>query len=256
MKKLTNYSFALLMGAIMFSACKEKTYEPENFVVVEENQVPNGTVTFTLSVHVIPSSEKGRVSGLSGATVTINNAGGIATVTTGADGIAVFSGLSEGDVSIYVSMTGYASINTEKNLAKDFNLTAGNDAAHTQFVNTEIDMPRLAATLKGKFGDDYNNDGYDITSAADFEGGVTIRVIYSNNQQPNVYSTTTDNVGNFTLSNLPESNGATISIHYIKNKEPFTGAGYNVDQTYSASRVMALPADIETNLGTNRISTW
>ncbi|MCH8317032.1 MAG: carboxypeptidase regulatory-like domain-containing protein [Bacteroidetes bacterium] len=216
MKKLTNYAFALLMGAIMFSACKEKTFEPENFVVVEENQVPNGTVTFTLSVHVIPSSKMGRVSGLSGATVTINNAGGIATVITGADGIAVFSGLSEGIVSVYVSMSGFSSINTTTTLTKDANLTLGNDAAHTQFARTMVTLPRLAATLTVNYWGDWDLDGNGPEQSENYGKAITVTVTYANTWEPNVYTFTAGTKdAPASLSGLPEGT-ATVYASWIE----------------------------------------
>ncbi|MBW8050629.1 MAG: hypothetical protein FVQ77_09895 [Cytophagales bacterium] len=243
MKKLTIYSFALLMGAVMFSACKkDKIYEPENFVVVQENQVPNGTLNYTLSVQVVPSSEKGRVSGLDQATVTINSAGGTATVTTAKDGIAVFSGLSEGFVSIYVEATGYSKMNTSVFLDRDPDLVTGSDAAVTQFVRVPVTLPRLGATLKARiygnfpFDTSFNKCNYDnavITRSSHYISGVTIRIDYNDpNMQPNFYTTTTDASGFITFSNVPED-FATLSVEYTATRTDICGAlNYDVVETF------------------------
>jgi len=251
MKKLTIYAFALLMGAIMFSACKEKTYEPENFVVVEENQIPNGTVMFTLSVHVIPSSEMGRVSGLTGATVTINNAGGVATATTGADGIAVFSGLSEGNVSIYVSKsTTYSSINTNTFLTKDANLTGGNDAAHTQFARTMVTLPRLAATLTVNYWGDYDFDGNGQGEDENY-GPVTVTITYPNTWQPNVYTFTagTKDTPVSTLS-LPEGTATIYASRVVPTTFGIVPNTWTENITFDNTQFgVTLTADATTDLG-------
>ncbi len=198
--KFSNFAMIALMAtSVLFTSCdSEDTVEP----VVQENNVPDGTTTYTLSVHVLSSSETAaKVSGLESAEVTVNQHGDESTITVGPDGIATFSNLDEGQVSVYIKAEGHASVNfpvdidelTNSQINNDF----GNDSQHEFFGRVQQVMPRLNGSISGKFF--YNDeDGDDVT------GATSITLEYDESIEPNVFTLTTDASGDFTLTGLPE----------------------------------------------------
>ena len=208
MKNARKFLGMVALGALLFTGCRQE----DATVVVQENEVPNGTETFTLSVQVIPSSEEtsARTTGLQGATVTINQNGAIQTKTANdASGIVTFEGLFEGQVSIFVSADGYLSFNTEESWTREFNSSTDefNDVAQVNLERIPIILPRRGATISGYMLGDTDNDGIDeklSTGQVRFE-------LSNTNYQPNVFTTTPSN-GLYTLSNMPEAAGTISTV--------------------------------------------
>jgi hypothetical protein len=220
MKNLKNALLIAAVSATVFTSCSKDTADTVA-PVVQENNVPNGTVKMSLSVHVMSSSVAARIAGLSGASVTISNNGKTLTSSVDASGIASFSGLTEGDVSVFVKApTGYLSFNTSGSLSYDgsFSLNntgtnGGTDAVQESSNRIAVTLPKIGGTVKGKiWGDfDFNNFSNNTTIPA----GVTVIAKVANGYEPNVFTTTTDGNGAFTFNKqLPEGVNVSFYIDY------------------------------------------
>ncbi|MFN3404215.1 MAG: hypothetical protein ACK40G_08995 [Cytophagaceae bacterium] len=244
MKKFNLFAVALISGALAFTSCtKSEKSEP----VVQENNIANGTVSFSLSVHVLPSSENGRVEGLADAKVTVSQDGFVSTKTSDGSGIVVFNGLREGAVSIFVSREGYLSSNNTTTLARSYNNAVDNqtDAAQTQFARFETTLFKTGAVLRGRIIGDFDYTAATNPSASPTPVKVIARV-NNNALQPNVYTVNTDGTGNFVFNGLPEGTPIALSIEYISQDAVS-------DPTNPRNRSWNIPAQNHT-LNVNRIT--
>lgn len=215
MTKFNAFFLALVaLSGSVFTGCNQKKDIVPATVVTQDNNIPNGTVQFSLSVQVIPSSVSttAKSAGLTGATVTISQNGSTQTATTNSAGLATFGGLSEGDVAVYIANSGYLSYNTTTTLVRSYNTSSSNqvDANQVQFKNLSVTLPKLGASVKGKIYGDFTYSGTNTL----IPSGVTVYAKTDNSYEPNVFTTTTDANGQFAFTNLPETVSLDFSINY------------------------------------------
>lgn len=208
-------SIGIMISAffVLSSCSNEENVEPRE-PVVQENNISDGTVEHTLSVHVVSSSSpNARIAGLEGAEVTVSQNGNEASKTVDADGIATFSNLSTGEVSVFVSSDGHASVNTSTTLNID--KSAENlDNKQKEFERLQISLPRMSATLKGSFYHEIETGTGGTDGSAQRE--VFNYVIeYDDSIEPNVFRGTTSANGELEVNNLPEGQ-ANITVYTIK----------------------------------------
>jgi hypothetical protein len=212
MKKLVNYSIALLMGSIAIFSCRQRDVVAPT--VVQQSNTPNGTHNYTIAFLVVPASTLGaKTEGVTGANVTISQGQNVQTATTGSDGIARFAGLNEGkvDYSISVSSTGgvnYASVSGRQDVVLTTNtFVKDNQSNQTGGLAVIIPLAPKAASLTGKILADF-----DFSSLTPVSGlaGVEVRLTYYFSEgyviEPNYYIATTDASGNYTFANVPALN--------------------------------------------------
>lgn len=211
-------SVAVLGGLLASCGSDDTAVEP----TVQENNIPNGTDKYTLSVHVYSSSENAKAAGLDGAQVTINQEGGETTTTVGADGIATFSNLRQGDVSWYVTADGHVTMNGATNLEvtgeniNDSEYGEGYDSEQIYFVRANVNLPRANGSIAGKF--------YYFDEDGDFQTAVTaVTITFPTSLEPNVFTTNTAADGTFSISGLPEGveGNCEGSITVTEERGPF-----------------------------------
>lgn len=211
----------MLAVGMVFTSCSNDEVQP--VVVTQENEVADGTISFTLSVHVTSNYEtSSRVEGLEAASVTINQNGFISTSTVGADGIAVFTDLKEGQVSIYVKADNHCSSNVLHTLEID---TEEGDIDEVEFERVPVVLRRLGAKIAGTAwvaNEDLDNDVAPNSFTAQF-------VLKNTNLEPNVFTATTDASGKFTFTGLPHDEIGTIKLSSYESREVGTINGETVN---------------------------
>jgi hypothetical protein len=213
MKKIKFLSLALLatMCALFLVSCDD------NDTTIEENAIPDGTSKINFSVQVYPSSlNSGKVAGLSGVKVTINQNGSTQSKTTNESGIVAFDNLNQGYISIFVDgPEGFLSINGETDLECYDCLYDQNDSEQVEYDQLVVELPRVGATLRGKLFADVdflNGQGVNETVPA----GTTIIARTSTEYEPNVFKTTVAADGTFSFNNLPEEVNINLDIDFKK----------------------------------------
>ncbi|HEY8401762.1 MAG TPA: carboxypeptidase-like regulatory domain-containing protein [Cytophagaceae bacterium] len=245
----------ILLTAFVFNSCKD--IEP----IVEDN-VPDGQIRGTLAVHVLPSSDKARVSGLGDAEVTVMQGSSVQKVTTDESGIAVFNNLGIGEVAIFVKREGYASYNATGFIGFEGALeTPFSDNNLDVFATKRIYLPRKGATVKGAFIGDFDRDNSGSPfpgDSGDYKAGIQVRIEYADkSMQPNVYYVSTNANSEFSLSDLPEGE-ATISVRHYEKYTVSTEGGrdYTLTDEYYFSDVFNLIADETLDLKTKYLYTF
>ena len=216
----------LIASSALFNvACKKN--DVVSPTVTNPSTSPQGKLTVSFSVQVLPSSVAARTQGLSGSTVTIQSNGGSQSATTDASGIANFSNVNEGTIAVFVKgPTGFSSFNTNIGVAYNGSIvvkgTAGNTGTSNNNTGAFVDansnntllvtLPADNATLKGKIKGDFDNSN--VTVDAVIPSGAIVIARAPIGYEPNVYTTTTDGTGAFTFTNLPEGIPLAISLDY------------------------------------------
>lgn len=211
-KKLFNYLPMLAMAsAVVLSGCGDDDQPAP--AVTQENEVPNGTAVVTYSVQVLGSSQNNaKVTGLSGATVTVSGPGGNATAVTDESGIAVFPGMRLGTVSVFVKSEGYLSSNFNDDVDCYYCSFDQVDSEQQESDQTTVTLPKIGATLKGTIYGNFDFNG--TTTDAPISPNATVIATVSSVLQPNTWTTTTDNTGAFQFTNLPEGVAVTLSLDF------------------------------------------
>lgn len=203
LKNSVMVALALVASMAMFS-CSDDDVP----VVTQENEQQNGITTarFTYTVHVVPSSERGRTAGLDGAVVTVSQKGNKSRKTVDENGMAIFNNLIEGDVTVYVEAEGFAAINGVNTLSKPSSFENRDRDKTVELSESDvIYLPALGARVKGNLVWDDDADGTTPEVAA---SGIQVRFELDNtNIQPNVYYATTEADGSFSFDNLPNAEG-------------------------------------------------
>lgn len=261
MKKISYYSLALAVAATsLFSCRKNDVVAP---TVVQENNQPRGTANINFSVHVVPSSAKGRAEALTGAVVTVSQGAFKSTQTVDENGMAVFSGLYEGEATVFVKAAGHASWNGKYFLSSGIDLKT-TSASHTIGVASIVPLPRLAGEVSGSLV--ANTDPTATVSTVVPVNGANVRVQYGTQSgsvgsgagafltsgliEPNYYITTTDASGNYSFTGLPEAD-ANVEASFI-GQLASTG---NRSFTWTFSQGVTPTADKKINLGTGAMTT-
>jgi hypothetical protein len=226
----------LSLATIAFLSSLAVSCDDEVPTVIEENEVPNGTLTMVYSVQVKASSTlSARTQGLDGVTVTINQNGERVTATTDASGIVSFANMRLGRVSIFVQgLPGFLSVNTTDFIGCATNEDGGCDYLdldneQTEYAQTEIILPRLGATVTGQLLADQ-----DFTGAAGPTAVPTTAVVIatiSNEFEPNTFKVNVGANGVFTFTNLPEKVAATLTVD-LKLPDNVTNTAQPVDRTF------------------------
>lgn len=209
MKKIKILSLALVVFASMFTmSCDE---DP---IVVEENEIANGTQTFVYSVQVKQSSlNSGRAQGLAGVNVTVNQNGGIHTKTTDATGIVSFDNMKQGYVSVFIlAPAGFTSINTSDYLDCEMCDVTQLDVDQLEYQQLEVTLPKQGATVRGNLFADLDFNGNTPIVTVPTTAVVIARL--SNDYEPNVYKTNVQANGLFEFTNLPEGVNIELSIDF------------------------------------------
>lgn len=117
MKKFSLISLSLMVAALMtIGGCTKETVQTDKAdgAILQENNIPDGrkTITYTVSVVSANGCQSGRVSGVTGARVTlVQNGREFRSPATTAAGVAVFTGLAAGTVTGYVEAPNYIGLN-------------------------------------------------------------------------------------------------------------------------------------------------
>jgi len=119
MKKITSKLGLLALAVTLaFTSCTKKelvTVETQNTTDNNNNSnltaVYDRTVNYSVLVTAQGESAFRSAEGVADASVAVAVDGAVVTVTTGADGIATFSGVKPGAVSVSVSKAGWATVN-------------------------------------------------------------------------------------------------------------------------------------------------
>ncbi len=212
MKKNKILSLALVVFASLFTlSCDE---DP---IVVEENEVPNGTLSMVYSVQVKQSSlSSGRTQGLAGVSVTVNQNGGIQTKTTDASGIVSFDNMRTGYVSVFVAAPeGFSSMNIQDEIYCYDCEYDNSDVEQVESDRLDVILPKQGATLTGKLFADVDFSGV-IGTAETLPNTAVVIAKVSSDFEPNVYTTTVQNDGSFAFTNLPEGINVTLSLNFKK----------------------------------------
>lgn len=244
MKKL-NYFFAIATVMIaLLIGCKPK--EDKIISPTNENEVPNGVLrtNFLLSVHVIPSAESGRTSGLEGASITVSQNAKVLTKTVNKDGEAVFENLVAGDYTLYIRKEGYASWNSKGTLIVPTSLlqTVPNDNTH-EFTISQAEIVKLPALAGALTGTVFYDDDLVANTPLVGASGLAVRLEYDAQIQPNVYPLSVGTDGKFTFTNVPNAE-ATLVIDGQK-----TINGKIVKFSVASSKVTPRIGGTATNVG-------
>jgi hypothetical protein len=212
MKKIKVLSLVLVAFVGLFSLSCET--EP----VIEENEIANGTQTFVYSIQVKQSSlTSGRVKGLAGVNVTVNQNGGVQTKTTDATGIVSFDNMKQGAVSVFVQAPeGFSSINTNDYLDCQLCDITELDVDQLEYQQLTVELPKQGATLQGKVFADVDFSGQVGTGETLPNTAVVIAKV-SNDYEPNVYKVNVQSDGTFKFTDLPEGISVDISLDFKKN---------------------------------------
>ncbi|OFX29911.1 MAG: hypothetical protein A2X08_08565 [Bacteroidetes bacterium GWA2_32_17] len=154
MKNL-KFAFVLVVFAITasyFTSCKKDKFTEEdainlqaaidaNYARLQDSLLKvGGVIHYSVNVVSVGNAAKSIGStNATGATVSAIQNGGVLTVTTGADGIAVFDNMRIGNVTVNVQLAGHSAVDFIADLTPANNITGpGQDLSQTT---------RLAATL-------------------------------------------------------------------------------------------------------------
>ena len=225
MKKRVLLGATLLSMLVLGASCNKEEVKPDAAVLY-----PSPVIKMGLDIHVTASSTAARIGGLSGATVTVKQNGKTYTATTDASGIASFADLTEGYVSYYVAMTGFASFNSSTYLSytgdlningSNGNSTSGTSVAQSgTFVSTDVEnvtLSKVGASVSGVLLADVDGSGAGKTAV--LNSGTIVLSLDNKNLEPNVYETTVTN-GVYTFTNLPENVSYTLSTKNINATIP------------------------------------
>ena len=258
---MKNFKFIFVLAVFVFTAAfftsckKDKLTEEErmslqasissNYERLQDSLLKaGGTIHYSVNVVSVGNAASGKSIGSTSATGAIVSAqqnGRVLTVTTGADGIAVFNNLRIGNVAVNVQLTGHSTVDYVADLTPANNITGpGQDMSQTtRLASTLIPMfptsgPTMA-TVSGKvtYESDLTNNtreypanamvvcAIDVTSPlfTDFttptngtinqdQAGRIIQIVYSN------FSTTgtVDASGNYSIQVPGTATGLPIEL--------------------------------------------
>lgn len=242
----------LLLGAIVLSSCKvDVKEEPKPLVVSNptENQIPDGSVKFVLSVQVVsPTYANTREEGLAAAKVIINQNGRLDSAIVNESGIATFNELREGEISIFVKgPAGYSSYNTSATLTRNFNKIGEDqtDVEQYQFARKVVNLSRMNASIKGVA---YGNFDFDLDETPkdldNFDQVPVVLKYEDKNMQPNVFVAETNPInGEFSFTNIPEGKASLyIGDHTVVNPD-------QIKNVFSISMAVEPLSSISKDLG-------
>ncbi len=244
---------ALLASSLFLgTSCKKD----DNSVapVIQENNIPNGTIKIGYSVQVIASSVAARTEGLSGAVVTIQGDNGFKqSATTDETGIASFTNLNEGRISIFVKSPSGDFLSS--NVTGDLKYTAGiggsltvagtNGGGNGGQNNTGTDanvvannqlpvtLPRRAAAVAGKLF--YQNPSNSVYTAAQ---GAKLIAKADAKFEPNLFTATVGSDGSFNIGSLPEGVNLTWTVDFTTD---ITQTGSNPNNIPTFKKSWSLP---------------
>jgi len=171
---MKNLKFVLVVFAFTtscFTSCKKDKFTEEDAINLQA-QIDaeyarlqdsllkvGGVIHYSVNVVSVGNAANGRsVSGTTatGATVSAMQNGRVLTVTTGADGLAVFDNMRIGNVTLNVQLTGHSTVDLIADLTPANNITGpGQDISQTtRFASTLVPMFPTSgssmATISGK----------------------------------------------------------------------------------------------------------
>ncbi|MDX2190136.1 MAG: hypothetical protein SFY32_09745 [Bacteroidota bacterium] len=267
MKKIL-LSIATIVSMIAINSCNQRDVVTPA-VVQDSQQVGRGIRTFNFSVLVLSNIARGaKQEAVSGAVVTASNGTSIQTVTTGADGIAYFTNLNEGNVEWNINAgttSGLAQVSgTTKLEANSAFFDKSNNSNQIGLISHTVKLPTLNANIKGFIVAD---DDFNVTTNPTPVAGANVRLFYKSTNQtdkgiagtptdgnfyypePNFYQIATGTDGTFSFANVPSLNNinnelnAILQIDYYKVNNglviSFTGS-FTVDMSNSAAKTIDL----------------
>ncbi len=161
---------------------------------------------------------------ISGAVVSYADDSGIHSTTTNANGYYLINGLETGDYVISVAPgTGFSAMSMDVSIPSLAEIGIDNIPTESDFhqsVARDIEVYPLTSAIEGTLYE-YINNGELLPGSQ-----VQVVVDYSNaNLMPAIYTAVTDDSGNFSLSNLPSSQTATLRVWPFQDGE-FAFANY------------------------------
>ncbi|MCH2045617.1 MAG: hypothetical protein MK212_15990 [Saprospiraceae bacterium] len=170
MKKITSkLGLLALAGTLAFTSCtKKELVQTETINSTDNNNNSNLTAvydrTVNYSVLVTAQGESAfrSAEGVSEATVAVAVDGAVVTVTTGADGIATFSGIKPGAVTVSVTKAGWATVNYVVDLNDGLNSDDIDNHSERSAATMVTMMPTSGlgtSTFTGKLEIENNQNG-------------------------------------------------------------------------------------------------
>ncbi len=219
-----------VLAASVMIGCQ--TPKNDNVVNASSNIKPADNIMLT--VHVMANSVKGAKSeGLDSVTVTVSQNAFKSTQTTrDGNGMVIFSGLNNGQVSIFVKRRGYASINQVVSLTQPASSSNTQNAptitweGKTYSQVLPVTLNALGASAKG------------ILTANNIPvANAVVRAFYSTTYEPNYFIATTDANGVFTFNNLIDGESASFTSVTNVNTN-----GVSYPNSWSASAISRIDA--------------
>lgn len=229
MKKRVLLGATLLSMLVLGASCNKEEVKPDAAVLY-----PSPVVKIGLDIHVKASSVAGaKIGGLSGATVIVKQNGKSFTATTDESGIATFADLTEGDVSYFISGSGFAKINGSTSLyydgSPDVNGTNGNSTngsnvtvnnTQTSSVSLNVTLPRIGSNVSGVVMGDLDGNGPAQTTP--ITTGTIVLKFTNSGLEPNTYKATIGSGGVYSFTNLPENQSYELYTEGITSTIPAT----------------------------------
>lgn len=234
MKKVNLVLAVLIVAGLILSinSCtKDDLTEQERLELLDSL---NNLSIVNYSVTVVSAADNGfkksgeATTGLLGATVKVNHGGGVATATTNDFGIAVFSDMRAGSISVSIHLDGFTDVSFLTNLTPEAELEQNYSYAST-IVPLFPTTGEGVATIAGKvtYQSDLTNKTRENVTETEIMGTLLTDAAFMNTYFPNnagpgsviqvnyssaVMTTTTDTEGNYSLTVPASVNGLDIVI--------------------------------------------
>jgi hypothetical protein len=150
---------------------------------------------------------------LSGALISITIGNNADTTTTGSDGYFMISGLPEGEYDVIISKTGYASLDQIVSIYGFDQVTVQRKGGSVdRYVKIDAELPELNANLTGVIKKSTYSTGIIRPLANTTLTALVYYNYYDRTYMPRYYTTTTNDRGEYTFSDLPAGLTAYIYI--------------------------------------------